>query len=515
MSDRPASIPITVRGRYLWRGDERFFVRGVSYQIPSMQDPICDARLPQLRHDISLFKELGLNTLFVYFVDDTKRHGQAMKLLEEAGIYVFTGISTRFSTINRLDPYGSYHSTAVSEFFTTVNVMAQYPNTLGVLAGNSITNSPRTRGAAPVIKAVVRDLKKYMKIQHAASGQRILPIGYSAAAVDLLDMTLLKYLSLGRSTSCIDFWACNCYMWAGESNLQMSGYESLLNRLQDAAIPIFMSGYGANIPNPRLFQETLALYSPQMSRVFSGGCAYTFWEAMNSYGLVDLVDQEHAPSASAEAIEQRHQSALTKADNPRKTAEKRRTDRGILAIFHDFVRYKENLEATRGIDTAWEGNIMEHEAAERGNVDTTQMSWPWEPEAQLPDTIVVEALTKNVKEGHIREIFGKFGTIKDLRMPMNPVFNINRGTAYILYAEIDEAERAIAKMHEAQLDGAKIQVSIVLPRRRFSQTPPPRRGGPHPRFQDDYYNNSNNNMPLPGPAAISTHPTTDRVQEAV
>ncbi|OAK97900.1 hypothetical protein IQ06DRAFT_190061, partial [Phaeosphaeriaceae sp. SRC1lsM3a] len=63
----------------------------------------------------------------------------------------------------------------------------------------------------------------------------------------------------------------------------------------------------------------------------------------------------------------------------------------------------------------------------------------------------------------IREIFGKYGVIKDLRMPMNPVFNVNRGTAYILYEEIDDAERAITKMHDAQLDGAKLQVSIVLP----------------------------------------------------
>ncbi|CAN9081933.1 hypothetical protein CUC08_Gglean009101 [Alternaria sp. MG1] len=98
--------------------------------------------------------------------------------------------------------------------------------------------------------------------------------------------------------------------------------------------------------------------------------------------------------------------------------------------------------------------------------------------------IVVEALTRNVKEDHVREIFGKYGTIKELRMPMNPTFNINRGIAYILYEEIDDAERAIAKMHDAQLDGAKIQVSIVLPRRRFSQTPPPARRGPPPR--DDY-----------------------------
>ncbi|KAF1842580.1 uncharacterized protein K460DRAFT_409983 [Cucurbitaria berberidis CBS 394.84] len=47
--------------------------------------------------------------------------------------------------------------------------------------------------------------------------------------------------------------------------------------------------------------------------------------------------------------------------------------------------------------------------------------------------IVVEALTRNVKEDHIREIFGKYGVIKDLRMPMNPTFNVNRGTAYIIW----------------------------------------------------------------------------------
>ncbi|KAF1953508.1 hypothetical protein CC80DRAFT_385712, partial [Byssothecium circinans] len=63
----------------------------------------------------------------------------------------------------------------------------------------------------------------------------------------------------------------------------------------------------------------------------------------------------------------------------------------------------------------------------------------------------------------LREIFGAYGPIKDLKLPVNPVFNVNRGTAYILYHEIDDAEKAIAKMHDAQLDGAKIAVSIVLP----------------------------------------------------
>ena len=55
----------------------------------------------------------------------------------------------------------------------------------------------------------------------------------------------------------------------------------------------------------------------------------------------------------------------------------------------------------------------------------------------------------------------------------------NRGTAYIVYSDTPEAEAAIAHMHEAQLDGAIINVSIVLPRRKFSRSPPPpRRGAP-------------------------------------
>ena len=33
--------------------------------------------------------------------------------------------------------------------------------------------------------------------------------------------------------------------------------------------------------------------------------------------------------------------------------------------------------------------------------------------------IVVEKLTKNVNEGHLREIFGAYGAIRELDLPMN------------------------------------------------------------------------------------------------
>lgn len=51
----------------------------------------------------------------------------------------------------------------------------------------------------------------------------------------------------------------------------------------------------------------------------------------------------------------------------------------------------------------------------------------------------------------------------------------NRGTAYVLYHDPADAEAAIAHMHEAQLDGATLNVSIVLPRQAFSRSPPPAR----------------------------------------
>ncbi|KAJ5311202.1 hypothetical protein N7476_007062 [Penicillium atrosanguineum] len=86
--------------------------------------------------------------------------------------------------------------------------------------------------------------------------------------------------------------------------------------------------------------------------------------------------------------------------------------------------------------------------------------------------IVVEKLTKNVTENHIREVFGSFGDIEYLDLPMNRSFMTNRGTAYILYYDPADAEAAIAHMHEAQLDGAILNVSIVLPRRTFSRSPP-------------------------------------------
>lgn len=82
-------------------------------KLPSTPDPLAEDRLEELETSIPLFKELGLNTLFVCrslnerllfhpsqggslsyipgktdFIEPSKNHDAAMDLLAKAGIYV-------------------------------------------------------------------------------------------------------------------------------------------------------------------------------------------------------------------------------------------------------------------------------------------------------------------------------------------------------------------------------------------------------------------------------------------
>ncbi|KAH0279238.1 glycolipid anchored surface protein GAS1, partial [Aureobasidium melanogenum] len=259
-----------------------------------------------LEQNVVLFKELGINTLYIYSVDNTKQHDKAMKLLQEAGIYVVVGVSTPSCCINRSDPYGSYNTANVSSFLKTAGVMAGYANTLGIVA---------------------------------------------------------TYHMLPN------------YGWAGiKSNMQMSGWNALIERYEKFAIPAFLSEYGVNTYQPRQFLETSALYSDPMTRVFSGGCVYDFTDTPNNFGLVAM------PGADGERWFQNFRG------NQKKVNEVRQTDQGNLYIYHDFVNYKKALAGPTGYDPSWD--IMESQAVERHNIHTTQMTWPWEPQYQMPATCI-------------------------------------------------------------------------------------------------------------------------------
>lgn len=84
--------------------------------------------------------------------------------------------------------------------------MASYPNTLGFIIANEFINSLRVTSAAPFLRALTRDVKKYMALA-ARQGQRIIPVGVSAADISYLLKTQFDYFSAGSDEEAIDFFA--------------------------------------------------------------------------------------------------------------------------------------------------------------------------------------------------------------------------------------------------------------------------------------------------------------------
>jgi hypothetical protein len=124
----------------------------------------------------------------------------------------------------------------MTSFFKTLDVMASYPNTLGLLAASEIVNNEATLPATPVIKATVRDLKKYMKLRNEVTGQRVLPVGYDAAMGSARNKMILDYLAGGDSESSIDFWtvsgACeDCNVVKANSFISAKASRGLENRI--------------------------------------------------------------------------------------------------------------------------------------------------------------------------------------------------------------------------------------------------------------------------------------------
>lgn len=78
------------------------------------------------------------------------------------------------------------------------------------------------------------------------------------------------------------------YQWCGENTFKGSGYDKLVEDYTSYSLPVFFTEYGCNEVRPRVWEEVGALYSEDMTGVFSGGLVYEFTEEDNKYGLVKL-----------------------------------------------------------------------------------------------------------------------------------------------------------------------------------------------------------------------------------
>ncbi|KAH8724046.1 Glucanosyltransferase-domain-containing protein [Phaeosphaeriaceae sp. PMI808] len=276
--------PVTVKGNAFFAGDKRFYIRGVDYQpggSSNAKDPIADAT--GCKRDIQKFKELGINTIRVYTVDNSASHDECMNALAAAGIYLALDVNTPHYSLNRANPQPSYNKVYLQSIFATVELFAKYDNTLLFYSANEVINDDATTNTAPYVKAVTRDIKSYIN----ARGLRKIPVGYSAADVESNRYDMAAYMNCGPDAARSDFFAFNDYSWCDPSSFTTSGWDKKVQKFKDYSIPIFLSEYGCNT-NKRQFNEVASLYSKDMTAVYSGGLVYEYSQEDSNYGLVKL-----------------------------------------------------------------------------------------------------------------------------------------------------------------------------------------------------------------------------------
>lgn len=246
-------------------------------------DPILD--ITSLTRDIENFKTLGINTIRVYTIDNSQSHDEGMALLADAGIYLALDVNTPKFSLNRADPFLSYNENYLQSVFATVEGFANYTNTLLFFSGNEVINDKDTTTTAPYIRAVTRDIKNYIN----ARGFRAIPVGYSSADVSDNIEEQLQYFDCGDDSSAVDFFSFNDYSWCDPSDFVTSGWKAKVEKYTGYGIPMFLSEFGC-IEDERAWGEIAALYSTNMSSVFSGGIAYEYSYETNGYGIVEISD---------------------------------------------------------------------------------------------------------------------------------------------------------------------------------------------------------------------------------
>ncbi|KAG7448965.1 uncharacterized protein BT62DRAFT_654971 [Guyanagaster necrorhizus] len=112
----------------------------------------------------------------------------------------------------------------------------------------------------------------------------------------------------------------------------------------------------------------------------------------------------------------------------------------------------------------------------QGRGRDASMSPPISPNANAK-VVIVTNLTRNVVESHLQTIFGFYGHIIKIDLPLFGKSGQNKGKAALEYSDPVSAHKAASHMNGGQLDGAILKVELSnLPVRSRSRSPKARRG---------------------------------------
>ncbi|KFY90625.1 hypothetical protein V500_05089 [Pseudogymnoascus sp. VKM F-4518 (FW-2643)] len=292
--------PVIIKGsKFFYKTNgTQFFIKGVAYQQGvgaagessgsssdvKYSDPL--ANVAACQRDVPLLQQLGANVIRTYAIDPTADHSACIKLLDAAGIYVISDLGQPNLSINRETP--EWNLDLYNRYTSVVDSLAKYPNVIGFFAGNEVTSNTSYTPASAFVKAAIRDTKAYIKKAGYTT-----PVGYAADDDATTRARVAAYFNCGDAADTIDFWGYNIYSWCDPSDYVTSGYKNHTETFASYDVPVFFAEYGCNEGSasgsaPRVFNEVAALYGTDMSKVFSGGIVYEYFQEVNDYGLVSL-----------------------------------------------------------------------------------------------------------------------------------------------------------------------------------------------------------------------------------
>ncbi|KAI2622807.1 carbohydrate-binding module family 43 protein [Hypomontagnella submonticulosa] len=314
-SNAAALDPIVMKGtKFFTKNGEQFYMKGVAYQQEAgggpggskdsknkYVDPLADAKVCQ--RDVPLLEKLGVNTIRTYAIDPKADHSECMAMLDKAGIYVVADLGDPALSINRDSP--TWNVELFDRYKGVIDNLGQYDNVIGFFSGNEVTNNNTNTGASAYVKAATRDTKKYIA-DKMSKGGRWMGVGYAANDDAEIRINMAQYFNCGPQTEAIDFWGYNIYSWCGKSSFTESGYDVQVKFFSNFSVPVFFAEYGCNTvggAEGRLWDDTTALYSDQMTGVFSGGIVYMFHEEENDYGLVKVSGNTATPMKNYKVLQ--------------------------------------------------------------------------------------------------------------------------------------------------------------------------------------------------------------------
>lgn len=91
----------------------------------------------------------------------------------------------------------------------------------------------------------------------------------------------------------------------------------------------------------------------------------------------------------------------------------------------------------------------------------------------MSNKLFVGNLSFNTTENALQDAFAAYGTVTETNLMMDRMTNRPRGFGFVTMSTADEAQKAIAAMNGAQLDGRALTVNVARPR----EDRPPGGGG--------------------------------------